>query len=122
MIWERLIRLKNDMVAMLDKHCEEYNEPGMDRFNNEDYGWVNRTWRNSDVRRAHVDVVDVRENGKLWMMHVCLFPELTNGGPIYGFDIIAGKNKVTGAFHDFSPLLQKNHELTNWFIKEVEPF
>jgi phycocyanobilin:ferredoxin oxidoreductase len=58
----------------------------------------------------------------LWMMHVCLFPELTNGGPIYGFDIIAGKSKVTGAFHDFSPLLQKNHELTNWFIKEVEPF
>ena len=55
-------------------------------------------------------------------MHVCLFPELTNGGPIYGFDIIAGKNKVTGAFHDFSPLLQKDHELTNWFIKEVEHF
>ena len=43
------------------------------------------------------------------MAHVCLFPELTNGGPIYGFDIIAGKNKVTGAFHDFSPLLQKEH-------------
>jgi phycocyanobilin:ferredoxin oxidoreductase len=37
------------------------------------------------------------------MMHVCVFPELTNGGPIYGFDVIAGKNKMTGAFHDFSP-------------------
>ena len=41
--------------------------------------------------------------------------ELTNGGSIYGFDIIAGKNKVTGAFHDFSPLLQKEHPLTEWF-------
>ena len=122
MIWERLIRLKNDMVTMLNVQCTEYNEPGMERFNNEEFGWVNRTWRNKSVRRAHVDVVDVRDSKKLWMMHVCLFPELTNGGPIYGFDIIAGKNKVTGAFHDFSPLLQKEHPLTQWFVKEVEHF
>ena len=122
MIWERLIRLKDDMVAMLNTQCEEYNEPGMERFNNPDYGWVNRTWRNNVVRRAHVDVVDVRESKKLWMMHVCLFPELDNGGPIYGFDIIAGQNKVTGAFHDFSPLLQKEHPLTKWFINEVKDF
>jgi hypothetical protein len=122
MIWERLIRLKDDMVTMLNVQCEEYNEPGMERFNNPDYGWVNRTWRNNVVRRAHVDVVDVRESKKLWMMHVCLFPELDNGGPIYGFDIIAGQNKVTGAFHDFSPLLQKEHPLTKWFINEVKDF
>jgi hypothetical protein len=122
MIWERLIRLKDDMVTMLNVQCEEYNEPGMKRFNNPDYGWVNRTWRNNVVRRAHVDVVDVRESKKLWMMHVCLFPELDNGGPIYGFDIIAGQNKVTGAFHDFSPLLQKEHPLTKWFINEVKDF
>jgi hypothetical protein len=122
MIWERLIRLKDDMVTMLNVQCTEYDEPGMERFNNPDYGWVNRTWRNNVVRRAHVDVVDVRESKKLWMMHVCLFPELDNGGPIYGFDIIAGQNKVTGAFHDFSPLLQKEHPLTKWFINEVKDF
>ena len=107
---------------MLNVQCTEYNEPGMERFNNDEFGWVNRTWKNNYVRRAHVDVVDVRDSKKLWMMHVCLFPELTNGGPIYGFDIIAGKNKVTGAFHDFSPLLQKEHPLTQWFVKEVEHF
>lgn len=122
MIWERLIRCKDDMVAMLDRHCNEYNEEGMDRFNNPEFGWVNRTWKNKDIRRAHVDVVDVRESKKLWMMHVCLFPELTNGGPIYGFDVIAGQNKVTGAFHDFSPLLQKEHPLTQWFVNEVKDF
>ena len=56
------------------------------------------------------------------MAHVCLIPMLTNGGPIYGFDIIAGKNKVTGAFHDFSPLLQKDHPLTEWFKEETKWF
>ena len=42
------------------------------------------------------DVVDARESKGLWMMHVCIFPNLDNNGPIYGFDVIAGKNKMTG--------------------------
>ena len=122
MIWERLIKCKDEIVATLNVNCEEYIEEGMLRFNNADYGWVNRTWKNKNIRRAHVDVVDVRHTKKLWMMHVCLFPELTNGGPIYGFDIIAGEKKVTGAFHDFSPLLKKQHPLTQWFLEETKWF
>ena len=105
MIWERLIKLEKEIIEVLDKHLTEYKEPGMDRFNNPN--WTNRTWKNKSIRRAHVDVVDARESKGLWMAHICLFPNTTNGGPIYGFDIIAGKSKVTGAFHDFSPLLKK---------------
>ena len=116
MIWERLIKLEKEIIEVLDKHLTEYKEPGMDRFNKP--GWTNRTWSNMNIRRAHVDVVDARETKGLWMAHICLFPMLENGGPIYGFDIIAGKNKVTGAFHDFSPLLKKEHPLTRWFIEE----
>ena len=122
MIWELLIKWKDETVELLNKELTEYKEPGMERFNNDELGWVNRTWSNKYIRRAHVDVVDVREKKGLWMAHVCLFPGLTNGGPIYGFDIIAGKNKVTGAFHDFSPLLQKEHPLTRWFIEENKWF
>ena len=122
MIWERLIKWKDETVELLNKELTEYKEPGMERFNNDELGWVNRTWSNKYIRRAHVDVVDVREKKGLWMAHVCLFPGLTNDGPIYGFDIIAGKNKVTGAFHDFSPLLQKEHPLTRWFIEENKWF
>ena len=120
MIWENLIQCKNNIIDILDINCVEYFEEGMKRFNKE--GWVNRTWKNENVRHAHVDVVDARETKGLWMMHVCLFPEITNGGPIYGFDVIAGKNKVTGAFHDFSPLLKKEHPLTRWFLEETKWF
>ena len=118
MIWDRLIKWSNETIEVLNKNLVEYKEPGMERFNNEKLGWVNRTWNNRYIRRAHLDVVDVRETKGLWMAHLCLFPMLTNGGPIYGFDIIAGEKKVTGAFHDFSPLLQKDHPLTKWFIEE----
>ena len=120
MIWERLIKLEKEIIEVLDKHLTEYKEPGMDRFNKP--GWTNRTWSNMSIRRAHVDVVDARETKGLWMAHICLFPMKKNGGPIYGFDIIAGKNKITGAFHDFSPLLKKEHPLTRWFIEENKWF
>ena len=89
MIWERLIKWEQETIRLLNKELMEYEEPGMDRFNKP--GWTNRTWKNEFIRRAHVDVVDARDTKGLWMAHVCLFPELTNGGPIYGFDIIAGK-------------------------------
>jgi len=121
MIWERLIKWQEETVELLNKELVEYKEPGMERFNNDEFGWVNRTWKNKYIRRAHVDVVDVRDTKGLWMAHVCLFPELTNGGPIYGFDIIAGKKKVTGAFHDFSPVAFDNPILTQ-FKENVKPF
>ena len=119
-VWPRLIKLSEEIIEVIDKNMTEYQEPGMDRFNNDT--WTNRTWKSNSIRRAHVDIVDVREQKKMWMAHICLFPELTNGGPIYGFDIIAGENKVTGAFHDFSPLLNKEHPLTNWFVEENKWF
>jgi phycocyanobilin:ferredoxin oxidoreductase len=117
-VWPQLIECKDNLLDTLKKNLTQYEEVGMDRFNQD--GWTNLTFRNSSIRRAHIDVVDARETKGLWMMHVCCFPQLSNPGPIYGFDIIAGKYKVTGAFHDFSPLLQKEHPLTKWFIENTK--
>lgn len=95
----------------------------MEQFNKPNSGWLNRVWANENIRRAHIDVVDAREAKGLWMMHVCVFPELTNGGPIYGFDVIAGKNKMTGAFHDFSPSSGgANHPMILGYKDSVEDF
>ena len=49
------------------------------------------------------------------MTHICVFPNFDNNAPIYGFDIIAGKNKVTGAFHDYSPTVDWNHPMCDLF-------
>ena len=74
------------------------------------------------MRRAHIDVVDARESKGLWMMHVCCFPNLYNDAPIYGFDVIAGKNKMTGAFHDFSPSANPDHPMIDGYKESVEEF
>jgi phycocyanobilin:ferredoxin oxidoreductase len=93
-------------------------EPGMDRFNQP--GWTNLVWTGPHYRRAHVDVVDARAYKGLWMMHCCIFPHLHNPAPIFGFDVIAGENKMTGCFYDFSPAGDPEHPLLEWFADESQ--
>ena len=119
-IWNKLIECHHDIIKIFDERATEYDEPGLAHFNNDT--WVNRVWHNDHVRRAHIDVVDARETKGLWMMHVCVFPVLNNDGPIYGFDVIAGKNKMTGAFHDFSPSSDYDNPMIEGYKESVADF
>ena len=121
-IWNKLIECKDEIISIFDKEATEIQEDGLDYFNRPDSGWINRVWANNSVRRAHIDVVDARDSKGLWMMHVCIFPTLDNPAPIYGFDVIAGKNKMTGAFHDFSPSSDPDHPMIQGYYESVEHF
>lgn len=121
-IWDHLIDCQQKIIEIFDQYATEISEEGLDEFNQPDNGWVNRVWANKHVRRAHIDVVDARNTKGLWMMHVCVFPVLNNDGPIYGFDVIAGKNKMTGAFHDFSPSATIDHPMIEGYYNSVEDF
>ena len=123
MIWDQLVDCQKAIIQMFDAHGTEIDEPGMAHFNRADGGWINRVWENEHVRRAHIDVVDARDSKGLWMMHVCVFPQLNNNGPIYGFDVIAGKSKMTGAFHDFSASSGgEDHPMVQWYQSAVQDF
>jgi len=121
-IWNHLNNCKDEIINIFDEQAKEIKEPGLDSFNQPDNGWINRVWANDSVRRAHIDVVDARDTKGLWMMHVCIFPTLDNPAPIYGFDVIAGKNKMTGAFHDFSPSADPDHPMIQGYYDSVEHF
>lgn len=84
-------------------------------FNNP--GWYNTTWESTLYRKAHVNIIDAMDTRGLWMMHCCIYPHYHNPSPIFGFDVFAGKNKITGCFHDFSPVVN-NHPLSEWFDEE----
>ena len=122
LIWNKLIDCQNDIIGIFDEQATEIQEDGLEYFNRPDSGWINRVWSNDNVRRAHIDVVDARDTKGLWMMHVCIFPTLDNPAPIYGFDVIAGKNKMTGAFHDFSPSADPDHPMIQGYFDSVEHF
>ena len=116
-VWNTLIEIQHLLEDNFNRTGIEKYEPGMERFNQP--GWVNRVWTSFKYRRAHIDVVDARETKGLWMMHCCVFPHTHNSAPIYGFDIIAGKYKVTGCFHDYSPTVNSGHPMSTWFADEV---
>jgi phycocyanobilin:ferredoxin oxidoreductase len=121
-IWNKLIDCQNQIIKVFNEKATEIEEEGLAYFNRPDSGWINRVWSNKSVRRAHIDVVDARDTKGLWMMHVCIFPQLHNPAPIYGFDVIAGKNKMTGAFHDFSPSADPDHPMIQGYFESVEHF
>src|SRR6056300_138110 len=116
-VWTTLIEIQDRLIDAFDKTGHEINEQGMDRFNQP--GWINRVWSSDSYRRAHIDVVDARDSKGLWMMHCCVFPRLDNNGPIFGLDVIAGKKKITGFFHDYSRTVNPDHAMIQAFGDEV---
>lgn len=119
-IWYELENIEKQLEAAFYATGSIVNESGMDRFNQP--GWVNKVWRSRDYRRAHIDVVDARDTRGLWMMHCCVFPHLDNPAPIFGFDVIAGKNKITGCFIDYSPSTDRVHAMLDYFAEEVSRY
>lgn len=119
-VWTALTEMQDRLINRFDKTGKEVFESGMNRFNQP--GWINRVWTSDVYRRAHIDVVDARETKGLWMMHVCVFPHCDDTAPIYGLDVVAGKNKVTGFFHDFSPTVAPNHTMIINFGKVVSEY
>jgi len=119
-IWNKLIDCKDEIIQIFNEKAVEFNDPGLAHFDSNT--WVNRVWCNKDVRRAHIDVIDARESKGLWMMHVCVFPVLTNDGPIYGFNVVADKNTITSVFHDFSASADLDNPMIARFRKGVADF
>jgi phycocyanobilin:ferredoxin oxidoreductase len=120
LVWNSLIEIQQLLEREFTRTGVEVHEPGMDRFNQP--GWVNRVWTSDAYRRAHIDVVDARETKGLWMMHCCVFPHIHNPAPIFGFDVIAGKNKITGCFIDYSPTIDREHQMIDYFANEVSRY
>ena len=116
-VWNTLVEIQHLLEDNFSRTGQEINESGMERFNQT--GWVNRVWTSDRYRRAHIDVVDARESKGLWMMHCCVFPHTHNPAPIFGFDVIAGKNKITGCFIDYSPTGDCDHPMIEYFAEEV---
>ena len=107
------------------KKCEEnllkqLTDTGTPVPDHHEWPWRNFVFESKFYRRAHLDAV---ETDKLYMFHLCIFPQVYNPAPIYGVDVIAGKNKMTGAFHDFSASSGgEDHPLGEWFENEVKDF
>lgn len=67
-------------------------------------GWSDWFWSSDKIRKAHLKIIEPTEkNKKLWLMHINVFPEANMDIPIFGLDIVASLNKISGCFCDYSP-------------------
>jgi len=80
---------------------------------------ADKEYTSMKYRRAHISIIDARETKKLYLLHVTVFPHTNDPSPIYGFDIVCGPTKVSGAFHDFSLAGDKESPMWLWFNAKV---
>lgn len=76
----------------------------------------------TNVDLGNISIIDMREEKKMWMMHIAAFASPKMPMPIYGFDVICGEKKVTGCFHDMSPTEPSQHPTLTKFEKFVSHF
>jgi len=100
-VWPQVEELADTIIRKFDGCEKEQLAPEYEHIT-DDFTWKNYLWTSSKFRRAHIEIVDATKNHKMWVMHMCIFPHYDSPDPIFGFDVVCGKNKITGAFHDFS--------------------
>jgi len=79
--------------------------------NNEDIAWFNDFYINPSIRYGHLEYFR-SINGKIEVLHCTFFPSYFKDIPIYGFDVIALNNVVTGLFCDFTDCVKSNDFLS----------
>jgi hypothetical protein len=110
-VWNKIESLANHIEQRFDDTGIEVEQP-------DEYSWYNSIYSSNRYRRAHIEIVDFRESHKIYILHCTIFPHINNPAPIWGFDAVCGPNKITGAFHDFSPSGNCD-PMEDWFANRV---
>lgn len=110
-IWDRIEDLAQTFIQKLALTGNNYVSENKN-------GWQNYLFQSARYRRAHVEIVDFRNQHKIYILHTTIFPHFNDPSPIFGFDAVCGPSKITGAFHDFSSGGDANHFMMNWFAEE----
>jgi len=111
----QLSTILNELISLTNFFRTTLEQNGNKVEEGHNFDWPNYVFESAKFRRAHLDVVDVSDTKKLYMVHLCIFPHRNDSSPIFGFDLIAGPNKVTGAFHDFSASFDNKHYMMQHF-------
>ncbi|NBP00008.1 MAG: hypothetical protein EBU90_07730 [Proteobacteria bacterium] len=114
MIWHKIESLANELE-------KKFTASGTTMAGNVDteFDWHNELWSSIRYRRAHIEIVDKRDSHGIYILHSTVFPHFNDPSPIWGFDAICGRNKITGAFHDFSAAGDADHYMIKWFYQRV---
>jgi hypothetical protein len=112
-IWKKVEELAVHFEEVISKSADQSKDAGGD------YDWHNTLYSSQKYRRAHIEIVDKRDSHGIYILHTTVFPHFNDPSPIFGFDAVCGKNKITGAFHDFSHSGDPTSFMWLWFNAQV---
>lgn len=109
-----------DYIELLDKTARQLNhiisaQPDVIPMETPEYGWENHRHSSPQFRMAHVEIFN---QDRFMVVHCCVFPHVSDPAPIFGFDVIASQNKVTGVFLDLSPTVEEPGKFHNLTFKQ----
>ena len=113
----RLRLLSGEICSVFDSYMERYENP---KHINDLEGWKDSFWKNDVIRKCHLKTIEPVGKNKLWLMHINVFPEFDVDLPIFGLDIVANPNKISGCFCDYSPLHERGHVFLEKFKLETK--
>ncbi len=82
-------------------------------FQKPEHEWLNYFYESPIFRHIHLEYY---KTDKICALHSTILPTPYIDFPIYGFDIIALGDKITGLFFDFTPTLSVHKDLENLLI------
>ena len=112
---DKAIACSEEILKLFQETGEELTDTEGKKF-----PFIDHEFQSRRYRKAHLSIVDARETNKLWFMHCTVFPHYNDPSPIFGFDIICGPSRVSGAFLDLSPAGDTEHHILRAFDRRVE--
>lgn len=94
---EMVSQIADEFEQVIETHSEN-----LQLIPTEDYGWSNKRWFSKQFRLAHIERF---EQPKFSVLHMVIWPHITDPSAIFGFDVIASDKLVTGLFWDLSPTI-----------------
>lgn len=118
-MYDKLSKFSADVTLLFNRHLKrQFNPKHRQNFE----GWVDKFWESGVIRKCHLKTIDLLEQRNLWLLHINIFPHDKIDLPILGCDIVAGPTKISGAFFDFSPIVDENHQLMQYFAEQSKKF
>jgi hypothetical protein len=105
-LFDKLRDLSVELRNLFSRSMTPYDNP---KHTADLEGWSDWFWQSDTIRKAHLKTIEPVGKNKMWLMHINIFPRFNVDLPIFGLDIVANPNKISGCFCDYSPTTDTPH-------------
>lgn len=116
-LFDRLRDLSVELRNLFSRSMTLYDNP---KHTADLEGWSDWFWSSDTIRKAHLKTIEPVGKNKLWLMHINIFPQFNINLPIFGLDIVANPQKISGCFCDYSPITEGSHPYLDKFKLETQ--